>query len=58
MLAKIMIIYSPRTQNLQPTREHRTSLPLHSGHEKPRTENRTEVTENRTEVTEPIGFGS
>jgi hypothetical protein len=30
----------------------------HSGHEKPRTENRTEVTENRTEVTEPIGFGS
>jgi hypothetical protein len=33
-------------------------LPIHSGHEKPRTENRTEVTENRTEVTEPIGFGS
>jgi hypothetical protein len=28
------------------------------GHEKLKTENRTEKTENRTEKTEPIGFGS
>ena len=30
----------------------------HYGHEKPKTENRTELTGTETEITEPIDFGS